>query len=152
MGNKELVARVQAVLRRSGSPPSSGEALGDTYSDGLLTVNVAERRVIVNGERVRLTPKEFRLFALLVQNANRVMTHKMLLGKVWGWEYVDDLGYIRIYIWHLRRKIEPVPARPRYIMAEPGVGYYFKKQDSEEYGSERPMVNISAYAKASGAS
>ena len=144
VGNKELVARVQAVLRRTRSPSSSDEMLETTYSDGLLTVNVAERRVIVNGERVRLTPKEFRLFTILVQKADHIMTHKLLLEKVWGWEYVDDLDYVRIYIWHLRQKIEPVPAQPRYIMTEPGVGYYFKKQDSEEYGLERPMVSISA--------
>ena len=95
--------------------------------DGWLTFNVAERMVFINGERVRLTPKEFSLFAILVQNADRVVTHKMLLEKVWGWEYVDDLDHVRIYIWHLRQKIEPDPAQPRYIIAEPGVGYYFRK-------------------------
>jgi two-component system KDP operon response regulator KdpE len=126
VGSKELVARVKAVLRRAGLSSSSNEVLETTYSDGLLTVNVAERRVIVDGNRVRLTPKEFKLFALLVQNADRIMTHKLLLEKVWGWEYVDDLDHVRIYIWHLRQKIEPVPAQPRYIMTEPGVGYYFK--------------------------
>jgi DNA-binding response OmpR family regulator len=126
VGSKELVARVKAVLRRTGLSSSSNEVLETTYSDGLLTVNVAERRVIVDGNRVRLTPKEFKLFALLVQNADRIMTHKLLLEKVWGWEYVDDLDHVRIYIWHLRQKIEPVPAQPRYIMTEPGVGYYFK--------------------------
>ena len=124
VGNQELVARVRAVLRRAGSPSSSD---GTNYSDGWLTFNVAERMVFINGERVRLTPKEFSLFAILVQNADHVITHKMLLEKVWGWEYVDDLDHVRIYIWHLRQKIEPVPAQPRYIMAEPGVGYYFRK-------------------------
>ncbi len=127
VGNKELIARVQAVLRRADSPSSSDKILEATYSDGLLTVNLAERRVIVNDERVKLTPKEFRLFALLFQNADRIMTHKLLLEKVWGWEYVDDLDHVRIYIWHLRQKIEPIPAQPRYIMTEAGVGYYFKK-------------------------
>ena len=127
VGNKELVARVQAILRRAGSPSSLDGVRGTTYSDKLLTVNVAERKVIVNGERVRLTPTEFRLFALLVQNAGRVITRKRLLEKVWGWEYVDDLDYVRIYIWRLRQKIEPDPAQPRYIVAEPGVGYYFQK-------------------------
>jgi two-component system KDP operon response regulator KdpE len=136
VGNRELVARVQAVLRRSGLASLSDRVPETTYSDGLLTVNVAERRVILDGERVRLTPKEFRLFALLVQNAGRVMTHKLLLEKVWGWEYVDDLDHVRICIWHLRQKIEPVPAQPRYIMTEAGVGYYFQKLGTIEPGLE----------------
>jgi len=125
VGNKELVARVQAILRRTGS--SSYRASKTTYSDNLLTVDVVERRVTIGGERVRLTPTEFRLFAFLVENAGRVLTHKQLLEKVWGWEYIDDIDHVRIYIWHLRRKVEPAPARPRYIMTEPGVGYYFQK-------------------------
>ena len=97
------------------------------YSDGFLSVNIAERRIIVGEQRVRLTPTEFRLFSLLVENAGRVLTHKKLLEKVWGWEYVDDVDHVRIYVWHLRQKIEPDPAKPRYIMTEPGVGYYFQK-------------------------
>jgi len=108
-------------------PPSPEAKKGLTYSDALLTVNIAERKVIVNGERVRLTPTEFKLFALLLGNAGRVLTHQQLLEKVWGWEYIDDIAHVRIYIWHLRQKIEPNPAHPRYIIAEPGVGYYFQK-------------------------
>jgi two-component system KDP operon response regulator KdpE len=125
VGNKELVARMRAVLRRTGSPSYGvGKA---TYSDSLLTVAVSERKVTLNGERVRLTPTEFRLLALLVENAGRILTHKQLLEKVWGWEYTDDIDHIRIYVWHLRQKIELDPAKPRYIMTEPGVGYYFQK-------------------------
>ena len=82
---------------------------------------------MVKGERVKLTPREFRLFALLVEKAGHIITHKELLEKVWGWEYTDDLDYVRIYISHLRQKLEPDPALPRYIMTEPGVGYYFQK-------------------------
>ena len=85
------------------------------------------QKVILNGERVKLTPTEFSLLALLVQNAGRVLTHKQLLEKVWGWEYIDDVDHVRVYIWHLRQKIEPDPAQPRYIVTEPGVGYYFWK-------------------------
>ena len=127
VGNKELVARVRAVLRRAELPSSLEAGNGITYSDDFLVVDVAERKVIVGGERVRLTPTEFRLLALLVGNAGHILTHRQLLERVWGWEYVDDLDYIRIYIAHLRHKIEPDPARPRYIMTEPGVGYYFQK-------------------------
>ena len=90
-------------------------------------MDVAERKVIVNGEQVRLTPTEFKLFALLLENAGHILTHKQLLEKVWGWEYADDIDHVRIYVWHLRQKIEPDPARPRYIITESGVGYYFQK-------------------------
>ncbi len=127
VGNKELVARVRAVLRRS-ELPSSAEAKKEiTYADDHLTMDVAERKVIVDGERVKLTPREFRLFALLIENAGRILTHKQVLEKVWGWEYTDDLDYVRIYISHLRQKIEPTSTLPRYIITEPGVGYYFQK-------------------------
>jgi len=127
VGNRELVARVRAVLRRAELPSTLDAQKETTYSDGFLAADIAKRKVIVNGERLRLTPTEFRLFALLVQNASHVLTHKQLLEKVWGWEYTDDLDHVRIYIWHLRRKIEPAPAQPRYIITEPGVGYYFQK-------------------------
>ncbi|MBL7125679.1 MAG: response regulator transcription factor [Dehalococcoidales bacterium] len=128
VGNKELVARVQAMLRRA-ELPSSVEDQGKhaVFSDGYLTVDIAQRRVIVDGNRVKLTPIEFRLLALLLQNTGRILMHQQLLEKVWGWEYVDDLDYVRIYISHLRKKIEPDPALPKYIITEPGVGYYFQK-------------------------
>ncbi len=128
VGSNELVARVKAVMRRADSP-SSPEGGGVTYSDDFLSVDIARRKVIVNGKRVRLTPVEFRLLALLMQNAEHVLTHRQLLEKVWGWEYVDDLDYTRIYVWHLRQKIEPDPAKPKYIITEPGVGYSFHKAD-----------------------
>jgi len=128
VGNKELVARVQAMLRRA-ELPSSVEDQGKyaAFSDGYLTVDIAQRRVMVDGNRVKLTPIEFRLLALLLQNTGRILMHQQLLEKVWGWEYVDDLDYVRIYISHLRKKIEPDPALPKYIITEPGVGYYFQK-------------------------
>ncbi len=129
VGNRELVARVRAVLRRAELPSSLDGTRETTYSDNLLAVDVAERKVILNGRQVKLTPTEFRLLALLVENAGRVLTHKQLLEKVWGWEHADDLDHVRVYIWHLRRKIEPDPAQPRYIVTEPGVGYCFQKCD-----------------------
>ncbi len=127
VGNRELVARVRAVLRRVELPSSTETRREASYADDFLTVDIAERKIMVNGERVKLTPREFRLFALLVENAGRILTHKELLEKVWGWEYTDDLDYVRIYISHLRQKIEPDSALPRYITTEPGVGYYFQK-------------------------
>jgi two-component system KDP operon response regulator KdpE len=115
IGNKELVARVQAMLRRAELPSSVEDSgKGTAFSDGYLTVDMAQRKVTVDGKRVKLTPIEFRLLALLLQ-------------KVWGWEYVDDLDYVRIYISHLRKKIEVNPSLPKYIITEPGVGYYFQK-------------------------
>ena len=127
VGSKELIARVRAVLRRAELPSSQEIRQGVIYSDGFLTVDITERKIIVDGKRIKLTPREFRLFTLLVENVGRILTHKQLLEKVWGWEYTDDLDYVRIYISHLRQKIEPEPSLPRYIITEPGVGYYFQK-------------------------
>jgi two-component system KDP operon response regulator KdpE len=127
LGSKELVARVRAVLRRAELPSSQDIRQGVIYSDGFLTVDITERKIIANGKRIKLTPREFRLFTLLVENAGRILTHKQLLEKVWGWEYTDDLDYVRIYISHLRQKIEPDPSLPKYIITEPGVGYSFQK-------------------------
>ncbi|MFC2001466.1 response regulator transcription factor [Chloroflexota bacterium] len=129
VGNKELVARVRAALRRAESPSYLDKNREVTFDDGFLAVALAERKVMVDGERVKLTPREFRLLALLVENAGRILTHRQVLEKVWGWEYIDDVDYVRIYIAHLRRKIEPYPAQPRYILTEPGVGYYFYKSN-----------------------
>lgn len=129
VGNRELVARVRAILRRAETPATATAERQITFSDDYLTVDIAARNVIVDGKRVKLTPIEFRLFAMLVENAGRIMTHKQLLEKVWGWEYIDDLDYVRIYISHLRQKIEKDPAQPDYIMTESGVGYFFKKGD-----------------------
>jgi two-component system KDP operon response regulator KdpE len=135
VGSKELVARVRAVLRRAELPSSLETERRVTYSDDYLMVDIAQRKVTVKGERVKLTPIEFRLLALLVENAGRVLTHQQLLEKVWGWEYSDDLDYVRIYISHLRQKIEPQPTQPRYIITEPGVGYYFQQASGESIGS-----------------
>ncbi len=124
-GLRELEARIQAVLRRTASLPSTETAV--IYSDENLTVNLAERRVLVRGEWVALTPTEFRLLACLVENAGRVLTHNQLLERVWGWEYRDDLDYVRVYIWRLRRKVEKSPDEPEYILTEHGFGYSFRR-------------------------
>ena len=127
VGNKELVARVRAALRRAELAPRQDKRQKTVFSDDFLMVDVDERKVMVSGGRVKLTPREFRLLVLLVENAGRILTHKQVLEKVWGWEYIDDVDYVRIYISHLRQKIEPDPGQPKYILTEPGVGYYFHK-------------------------
>jgi len=73
-----------------------------------------------------LTPTEFNLLSLLIKNAGRVLPYRDLLEQVWGWEYGDDVDYLRVYIWHLRRKLEPDPKNPRYVLTEHGVGYRFE--------------------------
>ncbi len=125
VGNRELLARVRAALRRAESLSGHNERKKVLFSNDYLTVDVAERKVTVNGQKLKLTPREFRLLALLVENTDRVMSHQQVLENVWGWEYIDDVDYVRIYVSHLRQKIEPDPSRPRYILTEPGVGYSF---------------------------
>lgn len=134
VGNKELVARVRATLRRAALPSIDEEKQTAAYSDDYLTVDIVDRKVMVNGVRVKLSPREFRLFTFLVENAGRILTHGQMLEKVWGWQYTDDVDYVRIYISHLRHKIEPEPSLPRYIMTESGVGYYFQKAVSGSAG------------------
>ncbi|MDD5288816.1 MAG: response regulator transcription factor [Dehalococcoidales bacterium] len=127
ISNRELAARVKAILRRAELPSAKEPEQNNIYIDDHLVVNLEERKVLVNGERIRLTPIEFRLFSQLMNNAGRILTHKQLLEKVWGWEYTDDVDYVRIYISHLRQKIEENPSQPHYILTDPGVGYYFHK-------------------------
>jgi two-component system KDP operon response regulator KdpE len=126
VGTRDLVARVRAALRRAESP-IHGHKKAVNYSDGYLDINLEERKVMVKGERMKLTPYELRLLALLLDNAGTVLTHKQILEKVWGWEYIDDVDYVRVYISHLRQKIELDLMSPRYILNEPGTGYYFRE-------------------------
>lgn len=123
---KELLARVRAILRRAAWRPQTEASV---YSDGYLTVDMEERKVLVKGKPVKLTPTEFRLLAELVQNAGRVLTYRQLLEKVWGWEYINDIDYVRIYIWRLRQRIEKEPSEPQYIITEYGVGYRFDRRN-----------------------
>jgi two-component system KDP operon response regulator KdpE len=122
-----LVARVKAVLRRVALPPTLRQKEEVAYSDDYLIFNPVDRRVMVDGELVKLTPTEYNLLALLIKNAGRVLPYRMLLEQVWGWEYIDDVDYLRVYIWHLRRKLEPDPKNPRYVLTEHGVGYRFEQ-------------------------
>jgi two-component system KDP operon response regulator KdpE len=118
-GPRELVARLEAVLRRSAGPPE--EAL--VRADG-LEVDLAARMVRRDGQPVHLTPKEFELLRTLAQNRGRLMTHRALLTTVWGDGYAQDTQVLRAHVANLRRKIEP-PGGPRYITTDPGVGYRF---------------------------
>lgn len=133
VGNRELLARVRSALRRAEQPSYLEKKEKIIFSDDYLSIDVDERKVEVNGEKLKLTPREFRLLALLIENAGRVMTHQQVLENVWGWEYLDDVDYVRIYISHVRQKIEPDPSQPRYILTEPGVGYSFRKIDQPPY-------------------
>ncbi len=123
-GHLELVARIRAVLRRAQSWPLTHE---EPFVCGDLRMDFVARRVTVAGRPVALTPTEYRLLYYLVRNAGRVLTHEMLLAHVWGREYVDEIDYLRVYIGHLRSKLEPDPTRPRYILTEHGIGYRFRR-------------------------
>jgi two-component system KDP operon response regulator KdpE len=118
-GTRELVARLQAALRRAGR---AGDEPAVTVEG--LEVDLAARTVKRDGEAVHLTPIEFDLLRVLVRNRGRLMTHRALLSEVWGPEYVDDIQPLRTHIARLRAKIEP-EGRPRYIVTDPGVGYRF---------------------------
>ncbi|NLE99350.1 MAG: response regulator transcription factor [Anaerolineales bacterium] len=122
-GPRELVSRVRAVLRRTRGPASPDEAI--VRIDERLSVDFNNREVIVEGQRVKLRPTEFRLLYYLIENAGWVVPHEMLLAKVWGYEYREEIQYLRLYITYLRQKIEPDPANPRYIFTERGTGYRF---------------------------
>ncbi len=121
----EFVARVQALLRRSQMTTQESEP---GYNDGYLSVDLQRRHVHVNGQKIHLTPTEFKLLVVLLENAGRVVQQRELLEQVWGPEYIDDVYYPRVYISQLRRKIEPDAANPTYILTEHRVGYRFEKQ------------------------
>ena len=121
----EFVARVRALLRRSQTDTSSSDS---GYDDGYLNVDLQRRHVFVQEEKVHLTPTEFKLLVVLMENAGRVVPQRELLEKVWGVEYVDDVYYPRVYVSQLRHKIEPDPGNPVYILTEHRVGYRFEKR------------------------
>jgi two-component system, OmpR family, KDP operon response regulator KdpE len=120
-GMGELLARVRATLRRS--PAASPEAT--TIEQGDFVVDLESRAVQVDGKEIRLSPKEFDLLVFFIRNSGKVLTHRKLLAKIWGGNYTDQTEYLRVFIRHLRKKIENDPAKPRYILTEPWVGYRF---------------------------
>jgi two-component system KDP operon response regulator KdpE len=117
----ELLARVRAVLRRW----QNKEADSSIITAGDLSIEIDERRVRISGTEVKLTPKEFDVLKHLAEHAGKVVTHRALLAAVWGSESTEQTEYLRVCINQLRRKIEPDPQKPRYIITEPWVGYRF---------------------------
>jgi two-component system KDP operon response regulator KdpE len=113
----ELLARLRAVLRRS---TPAGQPVIEI---GALRIDVPERAVTVDGARVKLSPHEFDLLRVLAQNEGKLLTHRALLREVWGPAYQVEAHYLHVYVSQLRRKIEPDPSSPPYILTEPGAGY-----------------------------
>ena len=123
-GHLELVARVRAVLRRAQSWPLTHE---EPFVCGALRVDFTRREVTVAGRKVPLTNTEYKLLYHLVRNAGHVLPHEVLLARVWGREYIDEIDYLRVYIGRLRARLEADPQNPQYIFTEHGVGYLFRK-------------------------
>ena len=113
----ELLARLRAALRRTGSSAEPVLEVGD------LRIDRDKRSVTVAGEPISLTPTEYDLLRLLAENEGKLLTHPAILRAIWGPAYREESNYLHVYVSHLRRKIEPDPARPRYILNQPGVGY-----------------------------
>jgi two-component system, OmpR family, KDP operon response regulator KdpE len=123
-GTGELMARIRAAIRRS-----THLQVEPIITVNQLNVDLAQRRVTLADKEVALTPIEYDILRLLAQNIGKVLTHRQLLQQVWGQPYGEDLHLLRVNISNLRRKIEPDPSRPRYILTEAGVGYRMRAED-----------------------
>jgi two-component system KDP operon response regulator KdpE len=124
-GVGELLARVRVALRHLASAtPQTGQSV---FEADELRVDLSRREVSVGGQPIHLTPNEFRLLAVLIKNAGKVMTHRQLLHEVWGPGSGQESHYLRVYMNQLRQKIEPNPSRPRFLLTETGVGYRFRE-------------------------
>ncbi len=124
-GVSELLARIRVALRHA----ATAEVGVSEFVVGELKVDFVRRQVFVKSREVHLTPLEYKLLALLVRNAGRVLTHRQLLREVWGPNYVDHTHYLRVYMGQLRHKLEESPGRPEYLVTEPGVGYRIRLED-----------------------
>ena len=113
----ELLARLRAALRRTRASAQPVIEIGE------LRIDLEGRHVTMNGREVTLTPIEYDLLRLLAENEGKLITHPTILREIWGPAYGEESNYLHVYVSHLRRKIEPDPARPRYILNQPGVGY-----------------------------
>ena len=131
---RELVSRIRAVLRRVEPSKPGGE--GPLVIDEDLAIDFQRREVIVRGDRIKLRPTEHRLLLHLVENAGWIVPQETLLARVWGPEYRDDNQLLRLYVTYLRKKIEPDPSSPRYILTERGVGYQFVDFRREDANKE----------------
>ena len=125
---EELAARIRSVLRRVAGARGSQPV----WSCGDLSVNFDRREVRLNGEAVKLTPTEYDLLKYMIEHAGKVLTHRMLLTAVWGPAYSDQAQYLRVFVGQLRKKLEKDPARRRFILTDPGVGYRFDPETLEE--------------------
>jgi two-component system KDP operon response regulator KdpE len=119
----ELLARVRALLRRNRSDSIAAET---SFCFGSIEVDLARRQVLRDNNIVHLTPIEYRLLCALLANAGRVMTYRHLLRAVWGNAHIESNHYLRIYVSHLRQKLEDDPAQPKYFLTETGIGYRFQ--------------------------
>ncbi|HEY3111533.1 MAG TPA: response regulator transcription factor [Chloroflexota bacterium] len=120
---RELVTRIQAVLRRAEAPPLVAKTTVAVDAD--LTIDFSRAEVYLRGQRVQLTPTEYRLLYHLASNPGRVLPYETILAKVWGMEYREEEHYVRLYVNYLRQKIEPDPGHPKYVLTERGLGYRF---------------------------
>ena len=120
-GIDELLACVRAALRRS--PVNGGE--NETLEDGDFSIDLSKHVVRVRGSEVRFTPKEFDLLVYLFRNRDKVLSHRSILGAIWGGEFTEQTEYLRVFIGQLRKKIESDASQPRYILTEPWIGYRF---------------------------
>jgi two-component system, OmpR family, KDP operon response regulator KdpE len=120
-GMDELLARLRAAVRSAAPAPDEPVVTTPDF-----TVDLAAKRVTRGGSDVRLTPTEWQLLEILVRHRERLVTQRQLLGEVWGPQYQTEANYLRVYAAQLRRKLEPDPSRPRYLLTEPGMGYRFQ--------------------------
>ena len=121
-GIEELLARMRAALRRA---PSTSTEDAIVLEEGDFYLDLEARGVRVQGRDIHLTPKEFELLTHLIRHAGKVLTHRKLLTAIWGGNYAEQTEYLRVFIGQLRKKIEPDPGTPRYILTEPWIGYRF---------------------------
>jgi two-component system KDP operon response regulator KdpE len=119
-GTSELLARIRVALRHAAGASRAEDAV---FKVGDLSVDRGRRQVTVAGREVHLTPIEYKLLTELVRHAGKVLTHRQLLKEVWGPSHLEEAHYLRVYMAQLRRKLEADPARPRYLLTEPAVGY-----------------------------
>jgi len=125
-GVAELLARMRVAIRHAARGVHAADE--PTFSLGELTVDFVHRRVHLAGQQVHLTPIEYRLLTTLIRHAGKILTHRQLLTEVWGPNQADQAHYLRVYVAQLRRKLERDPARPHYLLNEPGVGYRFASE------------------------